>query len=75
MLYILYLVLVTIDGGLSYYKFPLQNLSEACVRIIINSLLILAVSISLSSCNTFEGIGKDIKKSGKSIEDTAKDCK
>jgi predicted small secreted protein len=41
------------------------------VHILINSILILAISFSLSSCNTFEGMGKDIKKGGENIEDSA----
>lgn len=41
------------------------------MRILINPMMILTISFSLSSCNTFEGIGKDIKKGGENIEDTA----
>ncbi len=30
------------------------------------------VLVSLSACNTMEGVGKDIKKAGEKIEKTAK---
>ena len=32
----------------------------------------IAAALSLSACNTVEGMGKDIKKAGEKIEDTAK---
>jgi predicted small secreted protein len=35
------------------------------------SILVLA-ALLLSACNTFEGIGKDIKKGGEAIERAAK---
>lgn len=35
-------------------------------------LLLLAVAFALSACNTVQGMGKDIKKAGEKIEDTAK---
>ncbi|MGE4072899.1 MAG: entericidin A/B family lipoprotein [Lysobacterales bacterium] len=35
-------------------------------------LLLLAVSLALAACNTVQGMGKDIKKAGEKIEDTAK---
>jgi predicted small secreted protein len=40
-----------------------------------NLLLIIAaiaVVCGLAACNTVDGIGKDIKKAGESIEDAAK---
>jgi predicted small secreted protein len=42
--------------------------------------LILAVSLAfcgavLGACNTTEGFGKDVKETGKSIEDKAKENK
>ncbi|CAG1017294.1 hypothetical protein BURC_01935 [Burkholderiaceae bacterium] len=36
-----------------------------------NLLLIAAAVLSLAACNTIDGIGKDIKKAGESIEDAA----
>ena len=36
-----------------------------------NLLLISAVLFVLTACNTIDGIGKDIKKAGESIEDAA----
>ena len=41
------------------------------MRILISTTLILALSFFVSSCNTFEGMGKDIKKGGENIEDAA----
>lgn len=35
-------------------------------------LIAIAAVLSLSACNTVEGMGKDIKKAGEKIEDTAK---
>ncbi len=34
-------------------------------------LLIAAALLALSACNTMDGLGKDIKKAGESIEDAA----
>jgi predicted small secreted protein len=36
-----------------------------------NLLLIAAALFALSACNTIDGLGKDIKKAGESIEDAA----
>lgn len=45
------------------------------MRVLISTIIILATSFFLSSCNTFEGMGKDIKKGGEKLEDTANDHK
>ena len=37
-----------------------------------NLLFIAAAVFVLAGCNTIDGIGKDIKKAGESIEDAAK---
>ena len=37
--------------------------------------VIIMLSFCVSSCNTFEGMGKDIKKGGEKLEDTANDHK
>ncbi len=37
-----------------------------------NLLLIAAAMYVLAGCNTIDGIGRDIKKAGESIEDAAK---
>ncbi len=34
-------------------------------------LLVLIAAVSLSACNTVQGMGKDIKKAGEKIEETA----
>jgi len=36
-----------------------------------NLLLIAATLFALTACNTIDGLGKDIKKAGESIEDAA----
>jgi predicted small secreted protein len=36
-----------------------------------NLLLIATALFMLAACNTIDGIGKDIKKAGESIEDAA----
>ncbi len=37
--------------------------------------LFLAVSLVLSACNTFEGMGKDVQNAGEGITDSAKTVK
>jgi entericidin B len=37
-----------------------------------NLMLIAAAVCALAACNTIDGIGKDIKKAGESIEDAAR---
>ena len=37
-----------------------------------NLLLIAGAVFMLTACNTIDGIGKDIKKAGESIEDAAR---
>lgn len=34
--------------------------------------LFVALAFALAACNTMQGMGKDIKKAGEKIEDTAK---
>ena len=31
--------------------------------------------LALTACNTIAGIGKDVKKAGEVVSDTAEDCK
>jgi predicted small secreted protein len=50
-------------------------LYEQLMRVLMNTSIILALSFCVSSCNTFEGMGKDIKKGGEKLEDTANDHK
>ncbi len=38
-----------------------------------NFAIVLAALAVLAGCNTMEGLGKDIKKGGESIEKAAKD--
>ena len=45
------------------------------MRVLVSTIMMLAVGFFISSCNTFEGMGKDIKKGGEKIEDTANDHK
>ncbi len=35
-------------------------------------LALTAAALCLSACNTIEGVGKDIKKAGSSVEEAAK---
>lgn len=35
----------------------------------------LALLLALSACNTFEGMGKDIRAAGEGLSDTASDTK
>ncbi len=37
----------------------------------IPALIVLAVSMMLTACNTFEGVGKDIQGGGRAIERAA----
>jgi len=36
-----------------------------------NILCIVAAALALAACNTFEGLGKDVKKGGEAIEKAA----
>jgi len=38
------------------------------------SMLLLGSALAMSGCNTVQGAGKDIKRAGQGIENTAKDC-
>jgi predicted small secreted protein len=38
-------------------------------------LLSLIAAFALSGCNTVAGIGKDVKKAGEVVSETAEDCK
>ncbi len=38
-------------------------------------MITLGLTIMLCACNTFEGVGEDIKKGGEVISDTASDTK
>jgi predicted small secreted protein len=38
-------------------------------------VLLIAAGSILSACNTVEGAGKDVKKGGQAIENTARDNK
>ena len=42
------------------------------MKTLIALVLTLAAVLGLSACNTMEGIGKDVKKAGSTIEDAAK---
>ena len=43
-------------------------------RRILGGLLVLTIG-ALPACNTMEGAGKDVKKTGEKIEDKARDAK
>lgn len=38
-------------------------------------LFALLAAFALSGCNTIAGIGKDVKKAGEVVNETAEDCK
>lgn len=39
------------------------------------SVFMVFMGVSLSGCNTMEGVGKDVKGAGESLEEAAKDNK
>ena len=39
------------------------------------ALALVAASLSLSACNTTEGVGRDLKSAGRGVENTAADAK
>jgi len=45
------------------------------VKALLSLMVTLVALLSLSACNTIEGIGKDISKAGDKIEETAKKSK
>ena len=38
-------------------------------------LIALLAAFALSGCNTIAGIGKDVKKAGEVVSETAEECK
>ncbi|MBF8179240.1 entericidin [Herminiimonas sp. KBW02] len=38
---------------------------------IISIVCVLAMSIGLSACNTFKGVGQDVQRGGEKIQDAA----
>jgi predicted small secreted protein len=48
-----------------------KNAKKTVLRVL-GGLVAGVVLFSLSACNTLEGLGKDIKKAGQSIEGAAK---
>ena len=38
-------------------------------------LMALLAAFALSGCNTIAGVGKDVKKAGEVVSETAEDCK
>ena len=49
--------------------------SRTWIQRIVTLALLTVSAISLSACNTMEGAGKDVEKSGEAIKDTAQDAK
>lgn len=41
------------------------------IKLILRSLVLATFAASLMACNTVKGMGKDIKKAGEKIEETA----
>lgn len=42
------------------------------LKMIVTLVMTLLLSVAMAGCNTLEGVGKDIKKAGESIEGAAK---
>lgn len=40
-------------------------------KLIVRSLVLASFTFGLMACNTVKGVGKDIKKAGEKIEETA----
>lgn len=45
------------------------------MRSMITMMAIIAINFTLSSCNTIEGVGKDVKKGGEKLENAAERAK
>ena len=41
------------------------------IKLILRGLVLTSFALGLSACNTVQGVGKDIKKAGETIEETA----
>ncbi len=41
------------------------------VRYLLCCVVVLALVLSLSGCNTWAGVGKDVQRGGEAIEDSA----
>lgn len=50
-----------------YPEIPMQKSQKALVRLAI----LAAAALALSACNTFNGIGQDLRESGKAIQRAA----
>lgn len=48
-----------------------SNLIGKWVRFTVGAGAIAGLALSLAACNTVEGVGKDVKSTGKGIEETA----
>lgn len=54
---------------------PDQNLKSAgsarLGKVLLTALSAATITLALTACNTFEGVGKDIEKAGQKIKDAA----
>lgn len=48
---------------------------RSLIKILAISAYVMVSALSLGACNTTEGFGKDVKETGKDIEQKAKDNK
>jgi entericidin B len=66
-----------IANGYNGWRKPsrVQNLTEgiAMLRKLIYGLAALATALSLSACNTVNGMGKDVEKGGQKIQEESKE--
>jgi predicted small secreted protein len=53
----------------------LRDEGVTTVKTLLSIVVTLVALLSLSACNTIEGIGKDISRAGDKIEETAKKSK
>ena len=42
------------------------------MKISLTAIVCIMISLTLAACNTLEGVGKDIKKAGQSIENASR---
>ncbi len=59
-------------GGRRRGSFAAAVLTETTmIKLILRGLVLTSFALGMMACNTVKGVGKDIKKAGETIEETA----
>ena len=55
----------------AFLRIFVQPERKIIMKKIISIVCVLAMSIGLSACNTFKGVGQDVQRGGEKIQDAA----